>query len=211
MSAATSRGHWIEAAVDLPHACDPEMLLLCFPPNLVRVERLQPPVGGIDRVACFQAESFLQVRSTRPAIHVDIELQSASQEVSAIADFADGTQSAPFPLIDDRLVIDHEGIVAVTVRRGAFCAHPGLRRLWSRSAGRPGSPGDASAPAGVDGAVEPGGRGPRTEHDLPHEDPDAGRSYRRRRARRWTNNLEQEEIACFRTEGAPVWPRFRFR
>ena len=70
----------IGAAVDLPHACDPEMLLLCFPPNLVRVERLQPPAGGIDRVACFQAESFLQVRFTRPAIHVDIELQSASQE-----------------------------------------------------------------------------------------------------------------------------------
>ena len=193
----------IGAAVDLPHACDPEMLLLCFPPNLVRVERLRPSAGGIDRVACFQAESFLQVRFTRPAIHVDIELQSASQEVSAIADFADGTQSAPFPPIDDRLVIHHEGIVAVTVRRGAFCVirvcadfGPDPQDVLDRQEMLQHLQESMALWSQVGAVLEPNTiyrMKILTRAEAIGEGELAG----------WTNNLEQEEIAYFRTEGAP--------
>ena len=200
MSATTSRGNVrIRAAVDLP-ACDPEMLLLCFPP--------QPREGGtiaaarrgdIDRVACFQAESFLQVRFHKAG---DSRRHRASERLAGGRQLPILRTALRALRSPDRrpLVIDHEGIVAVTVHRGAL-----------RSSG--------SAPTGPDpqdvldrqemlqhlqesmalwsqvGAVLE----PNTIYRM--KILTRAEAIGEGELARWTNNLEQEEIACFRTEG----------
>lgn len=75
-------------SIDFPHICDPEMQIFGFPPKLVRVDRLRPPVDGIDRAACFLPESRMLVRFTRPARHVDIHLLGGPASTITCVDFS---------------------------------------------------------------------------------------------------------------------------
>jgi hypothetical protein len=75
--------------IDIPHHCDPEMLIFGFPPKLIHVERVNPSIDGIDRMACFMPESFMQVRFVRPARKVDIHLSSKPLDKITCIDFSD--------------------------------------------------------------------------------------------------------------------------
>jgi hypothetical protein len=195
----------IGSTVELPHSCAAEMQLLCFPPSRIQVERLRPPIEGIDRTACFPIESFLQIQFTRPAHHIDILLQSTNEtEVQAIAALSDGSQLPVVVAHEGHIVIDHKDVMTVTVR-GKFefcvvrvCADIGpdpndvlerqemIQHLQS-----------ATAQWSQTGAVLE----PNTIYQL--KVLTRAEAVGEGELAGWTNTLEQEETGFFRTEGPP--------
>jgi hypothetical protein len=108
----------IGSSISLPHACDSDMFLAgVLLGGKIVVNRLRPPIEGIDRAAFFPLESFLEVQLTRPARHVDILLAGAGDsDVTAIATLNDGSTLPAVPSQNGRITIGHEGLKTAVVR-----------------------------------------------------------------------------------------------
>jgi hypothetical protein len=97
--------------LDTPHRCNPDVTIAGVPTRNVHVDRVRPPVDGIDRAACFPSESLMLVRFGRPASHVDVHLVPqplAERECVGFDDHETGRAPNPLPWHGLEIVVRDE-------------------------------------------------------------------------------------------------------